>query len=88
MILFYVQNCCPRNCHLKFNEEDQKRLFQYYWSLAQYTKQILYLFGLISNKERLKTVLNQIENGTLNEPKFSRWNYHIDIDGVRIDVYT
>lgn len=68
----FTAKCCPKNCHFKVKEEDQKKLFEHFWCLANYNKQNLYLFGLISRKSTNKT--------------FSKWQYHVDINGSKIMV--
>ena len=81
-----IQNCCPKNCHLKFDEEVQREIFEYFWNLTKYPKQNIYLFGLLEKIQSSETVLNQIQNGSRRKPKFCRWNYHLDVDGIKTVV--
>lgn len=82
----FISVCCSNNCHLKVSEDEQRELFEYFWNLADYYLQNLYLYGLLSKKIRPKTILSQIQNGNKRKPNFCRWDYHLDIDGVKANV--
>ena len=68
----FIKECCSKNCHLKVNEENQKHLFEIYWSLANHDMKSVFLFGLMSKKSTDKT--------------FSKWTYHVDINGIKIII--
>ena len=63
-----------QDCHLKVKEEDKKHLFEYFWGLSHYNKQNIYLFALMNRKNTEKINF------------FGKWNYQVDIDGVKIKV--
>lgn len=61
-----VNDCCSKKCFEKFDEEDQKEIFEKFWLTASYNKQNFLLYGLMKrNSNEKKKIKNNIQNGNM-----------------------
>lgn len=65
-----ISHCCSKKCFEKFDEENQKEIFENFWLTANYNKQNYLLYGLMKRNSNEK-----------NEKQYTKWKYEIRILG-------